>query len=242
MYQPSVRNNVAWDTNGTMKSDWNFDTIKSSATMGTFRSMTKDLAMPHTMEADDDDVSVYEEDHPFIDTGGATKESESLGGGLGLNSQAAHSTVVIKSSFPAPELDIPTPLASGSSSPDQIPSDSLPEGAPPAYSGSVRSRRRASYAERSSVRGAGTILNEADLGTGVDTIRPVKKVDPMGSLRISAEFVGNLRREGSSSTPTSPTAYTRAASEAGKAGRVMVDEVVLPILQKVCTLSVFLRW
>jgi len=236
VYQPSVRNNAAWDNNGTMKSDWNFDTIQSAAAMGTFRSMAKDLAMPPTMEADDDDISLYEEDHPSVDNGGATNWSESLvGGDLGLSSQAAHSTVNIKPSRPPPELDIPMLLASGSSSPDQTPSGSPatpPEGAPPAYSGSVRSRRRASHAERTSVRGAGTILNEADLGTGVDTIRPVKKVDPTGSLRISAEFVGNLRREGNSSTPTSPTAHTRAATEAAKAGRVMVDEVVLPILQK----------
>lgn len=218
-----------------MKSDWNFDTIKSTAAMGTFRSMAKDLAMPPTMEADDDEMSVYEED-PSFDTGGATNGSESfVGGGMGLNLQAAHSTVVIKPPRPAPEIDIPTLLASASTSPDQTPPATPPEGAPPAYTGSIRSKRRASYAERSSVRGAGTILNEADLGTGVDTIRPVKKVDPAGSLRISAEFVGNIRREGSSSTPTSPTAHTRAASEAGKAGKVMVDEVVLPILRKVCT-------
>lgn len=220
-----------------MKSDWNFDTIRSTAAMGTFRSMAKDLVMPPTMEADDDDMSVYEDDHRSIDTSGATNWSGPLvGGGLGFNPQGAHSTVVIKPPRPAPETDTPL-LASESSSPDQTPSGSPaapPEGAPPAYTGSIRSKRRASYAERTSVRGAGTVLNEADLGTGVDTIRPVKRVDPVGSLRISAEFVGNLRREGSSSTPTSPTKHTRAASEAGQAGKAMVDEVVLPILRKVC--------
>lgn len=234
-YQPSVRNGDAWDNNGTMKSDWNFDTIRSTAAMGTFRSMAKDLVMPPTMEADDDNMSVYEDDHRSIDTSGATNWSGPLvGGGLGFNPQAAHSTVVIKPPRPAPETDTPL-LASESSSPDQTPSGSPaapPEGAPPAYTGSIRSKRRASYAERTSVRGAGTVLNEADLGTGVDTIRPVKRVDPVGSLRISAEFVGNLRREGSSSTPTSPTKHTRAASEAGQAGKAMVDEVVLPILRK----------
>jgi serine/threonine-protein kinase 24/25/MST4 len=248
-YQPSVRNSVAWDSNGTMKSDWNFDTIKSTAAMGTFRTMAKDLAMPAHMEADDDDMSVYEEDRPSIDTSGATNGSDLVGGGLGLNSQAAHSTVVIKPSRPAPEIDMEMLLASGSSSPDQISSGSPatpPDGAPPAYTGSIRSKRRASYAERTSARGAGTILNEADLGTGVDTIRPVKKVDPVGSLRISAEFVGNLRREGSGSTPTSPTTspttHTRRASDAGKAGKAMVDEVVLPILRKVCAEDVRLCW
>jgi serine/threonine-protein kinase 24/25/MST4 len=233
MYQPSIRNNAPWDDNGTMKSDWNFDTIKSTSAMGTFRSMAIDLGMPATMEAYDDDISAYES-HSSIDTG-ATNGSEPLvGGGLGLNAQAAHSTVLIKPSRPAPEIDIPTMLASDGSPPDHAPSSSPanpPDGAPPAYTGSIRNKRRASYAERTSARGAGTILNEADLGTGVDTIRPIKKVDPVGSLRISAEFVGNIRREGSSSTPTSPT-HTRAASDVANAGRAIVDEVVLPILQK----------
>ena len=238
MYQPSIRNTVAWDSNGTMKSDWNFDTLRSTAAMGTFRTMAKDLVMPATMEADDDDISVYE-DYSSMDTNnGATHGSEPLvGGGLGSNSQAAHSTVIIKPSHPAPEMDVPALLASEGSSPDPTSSGSPstpPDGAPPAYTGSIRSNRRASYAERSSARGAGTILKEADLGTGVDTIRPVKKVDPVGSLRISADFVGSMRREGSGSTPTSPTSRSHAVSEAAKGGKAMVDEVVLPILQKVC--------
>lgn len=78
-------------------------------------------------------------------------------------------------------------------------------------------------------------MREADLGTGVDTIRPVKKVDTVGSLRMSAGYVGSIRREGSGSTPTSPTTTThrRAASEASKAGKALIDEVVLPILQNV---------
>jgi len=105
-------------------------------------------------------------------------------------------------------------------------------GAPPAYSGSVRSNRRSSYAARTSPQGAGTVLGEADIGNGVDTIRPVKKVDPVGSLRLSSEFVGSMRQESSGSAPTSPTGHSRAASEAARAGRTVVDEVVLPILQR----------
>ncbi|KAF7971122.1 hypothetical protein HWV62_22062 [Athelia sp. TMB] len=108
-------------------------------------------------------------------------------------------------------------------------------GAPPAYSGSVRSNRRASYSARNDVTGAGTIVREADVGTGVDTIRPVKKVDAAGSLRLSADFVGTVRKEGSGSTPTSPSrerASKRGPSELAKAGLAIVDDVVLPILQK----------
>lgn len=248
MYQPSVRNSLAWDNNGTVRSDWNFDTIKSTSAMGTFRSMAKDLEMPSGMEVDEDDMSDYEEGHASIDTGAATKGSDPLvGGGLALNSHAAHSTVLIKPPrSPTSERDIPALLAPGNNSPDETPSGSpatppdfgfdsdraTPLGAPPAYTGSIRPSRRASYAARTSANGAGTVLREADLGTGVDTIRPVKKVDPVGSLRLSADFVGSMRRD-SSGSPTSPTVHKRATSEAGKAGKSIVDEIVLPILQKV---------
>lgn len=243
-YQPSVRNSVAsWE--GSMRSDWNFDTIKTASAMGTFRGMAKDI-MPPGMVADEDEYSengsMYEEEtRPSIDTSLATKGSETTG--IGMNLQAAHSTMVIK---PPPDA-MPIPdLAAGDSSsaetdgapstPPQAQSEDIP---PPAYtsSGSTRSPRRASYAARSSTNGPGAVLSDADLGSGIDTIRPVKKVDTAGSLKLSAEFVGSLRaREGSTSSlnsPQSPTKSThqRAASEAAKAGKNMVDEVVLPILQ-----------
>lgn len=98
----------------------------------------------------------------------------------------------------------------------------------------MRSSRRASYATRSNTEGFGTVITDADLGNGVDTIRPVKKVDPVGSLRLSAEFVGNMRKESSGgSTPSSPTTHKRAMSDAGRAGKSLVDEIVLPVLGNV---------
>lgn len=257
VYQPSVRNSLAWEANGTMRSDWNFDTIKSTSVMGTFRSMAKDLAMPAGMEPDEDyfeEEGSDSEGRASIDTSGATKGSDPIvvGPGLGMNSHAAHSTVIIRPlRSPASEKDIPSLLAdsasgeTSSSSPQTPPQGGFvedgdatasPLGAPPAYTGSIRANRRASYAARNIVHGAGTVMREADLGTGVDTIRPVKKVDTAGSLRLSAAYVGNIRREASASgstptSPTSPTAHRRAASEASKAGKSMVDEVVLPILR-----------
>lgn len=80
--------------------------------------------------------------------------------------------------------------------------------------------------------GVGTVLNEADLGTGVDTIRPVKKVDPVGSLRLSSEYVGSVRKDGGTVSPTS-SVFNRSLSEGAKAGNAMVDQVVVPILQNV---------
>jgi serine/threonine-protein kinase 24/25/MST4 len=241
VFQPTVR---AWETNGTMRSDWNFDTIKSVSAMGTFRSMAKDLAMPPGMELDEgDEESDYDEGHASVDTGGATKGSDPIriGSGIGMHSQAAHSTVIIRPPpSPGSEKDIPTLLADSASaetssdSPQTPPQEGFALGAPPAYTGSIRTTRRASYAARNAINGLGTVMREADLGTGVDTIRPVKKVDTAGSLRLSAGYVGSMRREASGSSPTSPTTtHRRAASEAAKAGRSLIDEVVLPILQKV---------
>jgi len=75
------------------------------------------------------------------------------------------------------------------------------------------------------------VVREADVGNGIDTIRPIKKVDAAGSLRLSHDFMGP-RREGSTSAPPSPTVHKRTTSEIGKAGTAMLDEIVLPTIQK----------
>jgi serine/threonine-protein kinase 24/25/MST4 len=245
MYQASARNSVAWDNNGTIRSDWNFDTIKSSAAMGSFRNIAKDLGMPPGMEADGDEYP--DEDGSFegqgsIDTSAATQGSDPLTkstSAIGINQRAAHSTVVIRPpQSPTEEKDVPALLDAGEiSSPAETSDlathdDAVPLCAPPAYSGSVR-MKRASYKARNAVHGPGTVLSQADLGTGVDTIRPVKKVDTVGSIRLSEGFVGNARRESGASPPVSPTkeSLKRRATESATAGKSMVDEVILPLLQ-----------
>ncbi|EGN93039.1 hypothetical protein SERLA73DRAFT_163723 [Serpula lacrymans var. lacrymans S7.3] len=248
MYQQTVRNSVMWENNGTIRSDWNFDTIKTSSVMGTFRSVARDL-MPEMDDEEymDDAPSLYADEEGSIDTGVAVAGSDPLPGpaGIGMNLQAAHSTMIIKSPLPvAEEQDIPTLLAEARHSPegsseheaeDDRAEDGIPLGAPPAYTGSVRSTRRSSYAARHNLSGTGTIMREADLGTGVDTIRPVKKVDTVGSLRLSADYVGSARsRESNSSLPSSPSkdkgSRKSRTSESERAGRSIVDDVVLPIL------------
>ncbi|KAF4619838.1 hypothetical protein D9613_005078 [Agrocybe pediades] len=230
----SIRSNDTWNTNNTIRSEWNFDTIKSVSAMGTFRGTVNELSMPPGMVPEDDEdydnESLYEADgHSSIVTDAATRGSEPLvSPSLGMNADAAHSTVIIK------------PLRSASEpQPEIVGEEEAPSGmivlfscAPPAYSGSVRSPRRASYAARTSIDGRGTVLSPADLGTGVDTIRPVKKVDGAGSLRLSSDFVGSMRKEAGASSPRSPTAHSRTLSEMSKAGRSLVDDVVLPILSK----------
>ncbi|KAF9009043.1 kinase-like domain-containing protein [Cyathus striatus] len=212
---PTVRNNMSWDANNTMRSEWNFDTMKTSA-MGTFRSMANEL--PARVDYG------YSRKNETFDTTSDTSDSFDR---IGINPAAAMSTMIVNPSvLPImPKDTIPLHAA---------PEDALDDvasGAPPAYSGSLRSNRRASYAERVSVNGAGTILREADLGSGVDTIRPVKKVDPNGSLRLSSEYVGNVRRDPSGTSPTSSSMRKNAdTSDVYKAGAAMVEEVVVPIL------------
>ena len=60
----------------------------------------------------------------------------------------------------------------------------------------------------------------------MDTLRPVKKIDSAGSLRLASDFVGNK-------SPSSPTGTThkRHASEYQRAGGAMVSEVILPTIQ-----------
>ncbi|KAG1754039.1 kinase-like domain-containing protein [Suillus paluster] len=251
-YQATICGTAMWESNGTIRSDWNFDTVKSSSVMGTFSSVAKDL-LP---EMDDEDMgvdesSIYEEDEGSFETAGAVKGSSPLGsGGIGMNMSAAHSTVVIKTALDEPDISSLLAAAEGLASesadgaepttPSQVThpgDDGMPLGAPPAYTGSIRSARRSSYAARHKMTGAGTIMREADLGSGVDTIRPVKKVDTVGSLRLSAEYVGTTRsREASPSSPTSPSkdrssSFKRRVSDSERAGRVMIDDVVLPVLQ-----------
>lgn len=252
---PSIRNSIAsWD-NGTLKSEWNFETIKSTAAMGSFRNMAKDLVPPGMIPDEDEVVSLFETaedgDGDSLETSAATKGSDlpPNPGNPSPEVSTGHSTVVIRSQLISQPEQHSVPLE------DATPSDASNTGLtdantgpdlgdPPAY---VRTPRRSSYAARTAPNG--TIVREADLGTGVDTIRPVKKIDTTGSLRLSSEYVGSIRaREGrdgsgSSSLTTSPTspvkdkssAHKRAASEAARAGRSFVDEVVLPAIQKAIT-------
>lgn len=241
MYQATVRNSGAWD--GSMRSEWAFDTVRSASAMGTFRSMARDLMppgmIPDEEDEDEDSARASALGPESLLSSGAVKGSDVTArpGALGVNALAGHSTVMVRAPSQASEKGEPT------LEPELEPA-AVADVPPPAYSGTVRGSRRSSYAARQAVDGRGTPLREADLGTGVDTIRPVKKVDKEGSLRLSADFVGSLRaREASTGTgpssPSSPSspvkdrAVRRAASEAGKAGKSMVEDIVLPTLQKV---------
>ncbi|KAI0005092.1 STE STE20 YSK protein kinase [Russula compacta] len=250
--QPATRSSIAsWD-NGTLRSEWNFETIRSTAAMGSFRNMAKDLVRPGVIpDEDEEGVSLFgtAEDGDSLDTDAATKGSEipPNPGGTGSEIQEQQTTVIVRSQL-APQNEramsmeevVSSDTTSQAGLKEPIANQDL--GAPPAY---VRTPRRSSYAARTAPNG--TIVREADIGTGIDTIRPVKKIDTTGSLRLSSEYVGSIRaRESSSggSVPTSPvspvmkdrsSAHKRAMSDVVRAGRSLVDEVVLPTIQKAIT-------
>lgn len=240
-----------WENNDTIRSDWNFDTVNSTSVMGTFSSAAKDLMPDMDDEEMLEDTSIYEEDQGALDTTASIKGTVAFDTPIAVNKHAGNSTVRIHvvpedhDSLPLDPSGDPTGASSaenpGPITPCQSSSaDAL--GAPPAYSSSTQSTRRSSYAARHRTAGAGTIMREADLGTGLGTIRPIKKVDTASSLRLSAEYVGTARsKEGAPLSPTSPptspvkerSSHGRRISESERAGRAMVDDVVLPVLQKV---------
>jgi len=90
----SIRSNATWDANNTMRSDWNFDTIKTISALGTFRGTINDLSLPPGMVAEDDESFDDIDGQDSIDTGAATKGSDPiLANGSG---NVSHSTMIVK--------------------------------------------------------------------------------------------------------------------------------------------------
>lgn len=222
VYQPTVRGTVNWENNDTIRSDWNFDTMKSTSVMGTFKSAAKDVVS----EIEDDDSTVgdqliYEEDQ---ESGGAVKGSAVTDPtAVRLNSHVTHSTLRVNT---APQdrdfLDASTSLqvdasvkSAGLASPLQDGQTGV-LGVPPVCGGS---ERRSSYTARHKTTGAGTAMLEADLGTSLDI-----KVDATSSLKLSTEYAGSARSEGR-------VPLKRRQGESERAGMAMVNDVVLPVLQ-----------
>ncbi|KAG8952371.1 hypothetical protein FRC03_012176 [Tulasnella sp. 419] len=181
---------------GTINSEWDFATIRSA--MGSLRSMARESKY-FVGDSDADDEGDYpglsgveeETGHPSIDdaydTLGAVKGSDATSsGGIGSNQSASHSTVLIKPKQAKEGADTPNGV-NGNGDVKTPPSPTSP-----------KSLRRSSYAARNDAKG--TILTEGDMGNGMHTVRPVKHVDTLGSLRRSAEYVGSIRTPPEAST------------------------------------------
>ena len=95
----------------------------------------------------------------------------------------------------------------------------------------VKDHRRNSYAARHDING--TVVRPADVGTGHDTIRPVKRFDSIGSNRQSSELVAQRKRSGDGLAAFGHEGEKRPTTdESGVMGRLLVDEVLVPTLDK----------
>lgn len=74
-----------------------------------------------------------------------------------------------------------------------------------------------------------------DTANSFSTVRPVKKVDAVGSQRLSNDFVGagSVRKAPMVPQLSSPIKSRPALSERGRAGQALVEEVVLGVLDSV---------
>lgn len=116
-----------------------------------------------------------------------------------------------------------------------------------ATAGSTRPRR-SSWNERNDING--TVLREKDVATGMETLRPVKRLDKNGSARISADFIGSggsyrgenpitstgtAARE-SESQDRKKSTLKDSTDEGSSKGVGLVRDVLLPVLDRVSRL------
>lgn len=143
----------------------------------------------------------------------------------------------------APPPSASSALASGPNTPST----------PTAKSAGSTRPRRSSWNERNDING--TVLREKDVASGMETLRPVKRLDKNGSARISADFIGSgsVRGENPTQSLTPPGkgassataaresedqekkrhASGESTSEQRSKGVGLVHDVLLPVLDRV---------
>lgn len=152
-------------------------------------------------------------------------------------------------------LDVPALLASSPHGSRTDFSEPTTPPTPPTHASS--SMKRSSFARRHDING--TVVTEADLGSGyasfpstgfdflftdlrllllsvrMSTVRPVRRVDADASQRASADYVGTIREKDES--PVAGKHARKPSKEPlttkGQAGKALVDEVVMPVIQRV---------
>ena len=97
-----------------MRSDWNFDTVKSMSALGTYSGTVNDL-LPSAMVSEDDEPFDDGEVNGSINSEVATHGSDPIIG-TGMNLNAAYSTVIIKAPHTPGPIDTTDETLSGSAS------------------------------------------------------------------------------------------------------------------------------
>ncbi|WVO13581.1 hypothetical protein L204_101202 [Cryptococcus depauperatus] len=109
--------------------------------------------------------------------------------------------------------------------------------------------RHSTWKQNSQI-GRGTILQAGNIGDGFSTIRPAKKASPAGSQRLFVHRVGSSHVTDNNSFESSPRTQVpltpnRSKSNndklregpLAKAGKALVDDVIIPVLQSSSTSS-----
>ncbi|KAG9104263.1 hypothetical protein FRC06_004011 [Ceratobasidium sp. 370] len=229
----SVHDTYASGPGGTVRSEWIFESVRSNMSGSGYGSVRDIL-----YEMDGEDQEGRYEDLGTYSTVGAVH-------GSALDNEPAPQEIDETEPVKAPAISLPgspsTPRGSVPGTPKNVSSS-------PTTPSSPRSQKRLSYAERNNLNGA--VVREGDVGDGMSTMRPVKRVDAAGSLRLSHEYVGSVRSRGSgdssegsaenglsesitsSGESKTPAKHKKSVSETAKAGKALVEEVVIPVLQQ----------
>ncbi|KAK0550769.1 hypothetical protein OC846_003536 [Tilletia horrida] len=210
---------------GTIMSEWQFETVRS-------RMSALDFETGEINDEDDDaNASAASESFSSAGSGGPGPHSQSVRQRLGsssttstlnerskqpngtekqrphINTASTATTVVpTPTGHLSPPSQTPTTPSSSSSSSQQSPTNS--NGYPTPAGKLSNTARRSSWNERNDING--TILREADVSNGYDTIRPVKRLDAGGSARLSAEF---LKANGLDNSFSSDTGSVRSQTK-----------------------------
>lgn len=206
--------------NGTVMSAWSFDTMR----MG--------LASPE-MDEDSDEEEAYAQlpdihaaQQKFVLSSDQDSDLTSLGA----------TNLLAPSSVNSSSSDVGT----RATTPDASSSNGTLR--PPI----AATNRKSSYAARHDING--TVVKPADIGSGLDTIRPVKRFDSVGSNRASAELVAQLRKRDSDGSvrsahsvdPAPSRPKIRTSDTTALIGRALVDDIVCPTIDAIvgCCLRV----
>ncbi|KAG8739377.1 hypothetical protein FRC10_005696, partial [Ceratobasidium sp. 414] len=229
----SVHDTYASGQGSTMRSEWIFESVRSNMSGSGYGSVRDIL-----YEMDGEDQEGRYGDLDTYSTVGAVH-------GSALDNEPAPQEIDETEPIKAPAISQP---GSPSTPRGSVPGTSKDVSSSPTTPTSPRSQKRLSYAERNNPNGA--VVREGDVGDGMNTMRPVKRVDAAGSLRLSHEYVGSVRSRGSgdsgegsgenglSESVTSngesktPGKRKKSVNESAKAGKALVEEVVIPVLQQ----------
>ncbi|KZS91222.1 Pkinase-domain-containing protein, partial [Sistotremastrum niveocremeum HHB9708] len=184
---------------GSLRSEWSFDTAASNM-VETFRKVQGG-------ESDSEAASTVD--------GGEEED-------LDTNAAVDGSEVEVDS----PREDVPkSTIPKVLDYYPQIPSESARRTG--LFPSSLGSAKRSSYAARQNSKG--TVLRFADLGNGMDTLRPIKQVDAAGSLRLSEEYLGSIRRRHALGNGNGhPNSNGSSGSKRARIGEMIVSSIILP--------------